>query len=253
LFTIGGISGIMHSSPPADLQQTDTYFIVAHFHYVLVGGSIMGIFAGIYHYFPKMFGRLMDEKIGKIHFWLTFVAMNLTFFPMHFSGMLGMPRRIYTYDSGQGWALYNGLSTAGAALWPIAMLFFIYNFFKSRRSGEIAGPNPWGAGTLEWTIPSPPPEYNFAALPNVTSRYPLWEGKEADHQSARINSQDGKTPTDLGIIMPYSTIKPLFVALGLVIMFCGLIATRALIAVGAAIMVFSLYSWLLSPLEPEHH
>jgi cytochrome c oxidase subunit 1 len=253
LFTIGGISGIMHASPPADLQQTDTYFIVAHFHYVLFGGSIMGIFAGIYHYFPKIMGRMMDEKLGKIHFWLTFVAMNLTFFPMHFSGMLGMPRRVYTYDSGQGWDLYNAMSTAGAMIFPIAMAIFIYNFFLSRKRGEIAGPNPWGAGTLEWTIPSPPPEYNFAKIPTVTSRYPIWEGKEVDHADARINAQEGKTPADLGIIMPYSTIKPLLVALGLVIMFCGLIWARALIGIGAVTMIFSLYSWLLSPLEPEHH
>jgi cytochrome c oxidase subunit I len=167
--------------------------------------------------------------------------------------MLGMPRRIYTYDAGQGWELYNAMSTAGAFLFPIAMLFFIYNFFKSRKTGEIAGSNPWGAGTLEWSIPSPPPEYNFAKIPIVTSRYPLWEGKEADHESARINAQEGKTPADLDIAMPYSTIKPLLVALGLIIMFCGLISTRALIGVGALLMVFSLYSWLLSPLEPEHH
>src|SRR6476469_9241719 len=120
LFTIGGISGVIHSSPPADLQQTDTYFIVAHFHYVLFGGSIMGIFAGVYHYFPKITGRLMNEGLGKIHFWLNFIAMNLTFFPMHFSGMLGMPRRIYTYDSGQGWALFNAMSSIGAMLFPIA-------------------------------------------------------------------------------------------------------------------------------------
>src|SRR5258706_273593 len=175
LFTIGGISGIMHSSPPADLQQTDTYFIVAHFHYVLFGGSIMGIFAGIYHY------------------------------------------------------------------------------CVSRRRGEIAEPTQWGAGTLEWTIPSLPPEYNFAKIPTVTSRYPIWEGKEVDHADARINAQEGKTAADLGIIMPYNTIKPLFVALGLVVMFCGLIWARALIGVGAVVMIFSLYSWLLSPLEPEHH
>jgi cytochrome c oxidase subunit 1 len=253
LFTIGGISGIMHSSPPADLQQTDTYFIVAHFHYVLFGGSIMGIFAGIYHYFPQIQGRLMDEKLGKIHFWLTFIAMNLTFMPMHWAGMHGMPRRVYTYDFGQGWDLYNAMSTAGAMLFPIATLIFVYNFFKSRKSGEISGANPWGAGTLEWTIPSPPPEYNFAKIPTVTSRYPLWEGKEVDHESARINSQEGKTAADLGIIMPYNSIKPLLVAAGMVIMFCGLIWARALIGIGAAMMVLSLYSWLLSPLEPEHH
>src|SRR5688500_6823219 len=253
LFTIGGISGVMHSSPPADLQQTDTYFIVAHFHYVLFGGSMMGIFAGIYHYFPKIQGRLMDEKLGKTHFWLTFIAMNLTFMPMHWAGMHGMPRRIYQFDSGQGWDIYNAMSTAGAMLFPIAMLIFIYNFFKSRKSGEISGPNPWGAGTLEWTIPSPPPEYNFAKIPTVTSRYPLWEGKEVDHESARINSQEGKSAAQLGIVMPYNTIKPLIVAAGMVIMFCGLISSRALIGIGAAVMVLSLYSWLLSPLEPEHH
>jgi cytochrome c oxidase subunit 1 len=253
LFTIGGISGIMHSSPPADLQQTDTYFIVAHFHYVLFGGSIMGIFAGIYYYFPKMNGRLMNETLGKWHFWLNFIAMNLTFFPMHFSGMLGMPRRIYTYDSGQGWDAFNLMSSIGAYMLVAATLIFVYNFFTSKKRGEIAGSNPWGAGTLEWTLPSPVPEYNFAALPNVTSRYPLWEGSEKDAESARINSQEGKTAADLHIILPYSTIKPMIVAGSMVIMFMGLITTKAVIFIGAAIMIASLYSWLLSPLEPEHH
>jgi cytochrome c oxidase subunit 1 len=253
LFTIGGISGVMHSSPPADLQQTDSYFVVAHFHYVLFGGSIMGIFAGIYYYFPKIFGRMMDEKIGKTHFWLTFVAMNLTFFPMHFSGMLGMPRRIYTYDAGQGWEVFNRTSTWGAYLLFVATLFFIYNFFKSRKSGRPAGPNPWGAGTLEWTIPSPPPPYNFAVLPTVTSRYPLWEGKQADIESARINQQGNKTAEELGIVLPYGTIKPLLAALFLVIMFSGLIVGHWLIFAAAGAMVLSLYAWLTSPLEPEHH
>jgi cytochrome c oxidase subunit 1 len=253
LFTIGGISGIMHASPPADLQQTDSYFIVAHFHYVLFGGSIMGIFAGLYHYFPKITGRLMDEKLGKIHFWINFVGMNLTFFPMHFSGMLGMPRRIYTYDAGQGWDTYNLISSIGAYMLVVATLVFVYNFFTSRKRGDIAGPNPWNAGTLEWSIPSPPPEYNFAVLPMVTSRYPLWEGGEADAESARINSQEGKSAEELGIVLPYSTIKPLLVALGLIVMFSGLMITHALIFIGAAILVGSLYGWLLSPLEPEHH
>ncbi len=253
LFTIGGISGIMHASPPADLQQTDSYFIVAHFHYVLFGGSIMGIFAGLYHYFPKITGRLMDEKLGKIHFWINFVGMNLTFFPMHFSGMLGMPRRIYTYDAGQGWDTYNLISSIGAYMLVVATLVFVYNFFTSRKRGGIAGPNPWNAGTLEWSIPSPPPEYNFAVLPMVTSRYPLWEGGEADAESARINSQEGKSAEELGIVLPYSTIKPLLVALGLIVMFSGLMITHALIFIGAAILVGSLYGWLLSPLEPEHH
>ncbi|MFN2603492.1 MAG: cytochrome c oxidase subunit I [Gemmatimonadaceae bacterium] len=253
LFTIGGISGVMHSSPPADLQQTDTYFIVAHFHYVLFGGSIMGIFSGIYHYYPKITGRLMSETLGKWHFWITFVGMNLTFFPMHFSGMLGMPRRIYTYDSGQGWDSYNLMSSIGAYMLAFATLIFAYNFLISRRRGAIAGHNPWNAGTLEWTIPSPPPEYNFAVLPTVTSRYPIWEGSEVDHESARINAQEGKSAEELGIPIPYSTIKPLLVAFGLITMFTGLITTRVLIFAGAAILVGSLYAWLCAPLEPEHH
>jgi cytochrome c oxidase subunit 1 len=227
LFTIGGISGVMHSSPPADLQQTDTYFIVAHFHYVLFGGSIMGIFAGIYHYFPKITGRLLNETLGKWHFWINFIGMNLTFFPMHFSGMLGMPRRIYTYDAGQGWDSYNLMSSIGAYMLAVATLIFIYNFFTSRKRGAIAGANPWHAGTLEWS--------------------------ETDMESARINSQEGKSAEELGIVLPYSTIKPLIVAFGLIVMFCGLITTHVLIFAGAAILVGSLYSWLCSPLEPEHH
>ncbi|HEX6573799.1 MAG TPA: cytochrome c oxidase subunit I [Gemmatimonadaceae bacterium] len=253
LFTIGGISGVMHSSPPADLQQTDTYFIVAHFHYVLFGGSIMGIFGGIYHYFPKMTGRLMNERLGKIHFWINFIGMNLTFFPMHFSGMLGMPRRIYTYDAGQGWDTFNLISSIGAYMLVVSTAIFAYNFLRSRRNGEIAGSNPWNAGTLEWTIPSPVPEYNFAELPKVTSRYPLWEGNETDAESARINSQEGKTPADLGIVLPYSTIKPMIVAFSMVVMFTGLLISKAVLFIGAAVMVVALYSWLLAPLEPEHH
>jgi cytochrome c oxidase subunit 1 len=253
LFTIGGISGVMHSSPPADLQQTDTYFIVAHFHYVLFGGSIMGIFAGIYHYYPKITGRLMNETLGKWHFWINFVGMNLTFFPMHFSGMLGMPRRIYTYDSGQGWDSYNLMSSIGAYMLAVATLIFAYNFLTSRKRGAIAGHNPWHAGTLEWTIPSPPPEYNFAVVPTVTSRYPIWEGNEIDRESARINAQEGKSAEELGIPIPYSTIKPLLVAFGLITMFTGLMTTRVLIFAGAAILVGSLYAWLCAPLEPELH
>ncbi len=145
MFTIGGISGISHASPPSDLQQTDTYYIVAHFHYVLYGGAIMGIFAGIYHYFPKMYGRLMSEKLGNWHFWLNFIAFNLTFFPMHFSGMLGMPRRIYTYDAGQGWDVFNMLSSLGAFLFVPSFLIFFWNFFRSKRHGEVCGANPWDA------------------------------------------------------------------------------------------------------------
>jgi len=280
LFTIGGISGVSHASPPADLQQTDTYYIVAHFHYVLFGGSIMGIFAGIYHYFPKMFGRMMNERQGTWHFWLNFIAMNLTFFPMHFSGMLGMPRRIYTYDAGQGWDTFNFISSIGAFMLVISTSIFVWNFFRSKSHGAIAPDNPWDAATLEWSIPSPPPEYNFAEIPLVESRYPLWDlthpertseiphthegweeqDKAADAKAVHIE-KDRRTAAELGIPMPTPTIKPLIVAAGIIIMFSGLLFIHrpskaiafTLIFSGAAILVGTLYAWLLTPLEPEHH
>ncbi|MFL5576619.1 MAG: cytochrome c oxidase subunit I [Gemmatimonadaceae bacterium] len=262
LFTIGGISGVMHSSPPADLQQTDTYFIVAHFHYVLFGGSIFGIMAGIYYYFPKMFGRMMNETLGNIHFWLFFVGMNVTFFPMHFSGLLGMPRRIYTYDAGQGYDNFNWWSTVGTGLLVLGTLVFVYNFFRSKRSGPVAGNNPWDAPTLEWSIPSPVPEYNFAKLPTVTSRYPLWDLTHpeltADVPHSRMGDREltvdaagsdtgarghvnpvdrSKVPPqapmhietetytarELGIPMPTATAKPALTALGMVIMISGML------------------------------
>ncbi|HEU4990503.1 MAG TPA: cytochrome c oxidase subunit I [Gemmatimonadaceae bacterium] len=255
LFTIGGISGVMHASPPADLQQTDSYFIVAHFHYVLFGGSMMGIFAGIYYYFPKITGRFLSEKLGNWHFWLTFIGMNLTFFPMHFSGLAGMPRRIYRYDAGQGFDVYNLISSYGAYLLGFATLLFVWNFIRSWRKGAKAGHNPWNAPSLEWSLPSPPPDYNFAAIPTVTSRYPLW-----DHKGNVVDYHDGdqvKSAKELGIPMPLSTIKPLFTALFMTLMFAGLLFIHkhnwpmayTFMFGGAAGMVISLYSWLLSPLE----
>ena len=270
LFTIGGISGIMHSSPPADLQQTDTYFVVAHFHYVLFGGSMMGIFAGVYYYFPKITGRLLNERLGKIHFWLTFIGMNLTFFPMHFVGLNGMPRRIYTYAAGQGWDLENLLSTWGARILAIATLTFVYNLVRSRRSGERSGNDPWGAPTLEWSLHSPPPEYNYAVIPTVRSRYPLWDLR-AEHRSAHephehdgdMRALDPETATpdrpppsarELGIPMPTPTIKPLVAAIGLTTIFVGLIWNKSLPIMlgGTALFVAALYAWLLSPLEKGH-
>jgi cytochrome c oxidase subunit 1 len=275
MFTIGGISGVMHSSPPADLQQTDSYFIVAHFHYVLFGGSIMGIFAGIYHYYPKMTGRLMDESVGNWHFWLNFIGFNLTFFPMHFSGLLGMPRRVYTYDAGQGWDVFNMMSTVGTYILLVSTSIFVWNFLRSRTRGVKAGNDPWGAGTLEWSIPSPPPEYNFAQLPEVTSRYPLWDLKDPAKTAGIEHSHaDAMTITDahavpvheeterhtaksLGIPMPFPTSKPFFTALAMVAMFSGLLFMRSghhtlaigVIITGALLMVSGLYSWLTSPLE----
>ena len=264
LFTIGGISGVMHASPPADLQQTDTYFIVAHFHYVLFGGTMMGIFAGLYFYFPKMFGRMLSERLGSWHFWLSFIGMNLTFFPMHFSGLAGMPRRIYTYAGGQGWDSYNAMSSWGAYLLGVATLIGVFNFFKSLKYGERAPADPWEGPMLEWSIPSPPPEYNFATVPQVTSRYPMWDVKHPElttdvpHTSngdTRIDvdaggrhvgeahvgnpptknadavgaSTDTHTPTadELGIILPTPTAKPMAAAFFMVLMFSGMLFFHA--------------------------
>ena len=297
MFTIGGISGVMHSSPPADLQQTDTYFVIAHFHYVLYGGTMMGIFGGIYYYFPKMFGRLMNERLGSWHFWLNMIGLNLTFFPMHYAGMLGMPRRVYQYDSGMGLEIFNQLSFIGYGFLAASSFVFIHNFFWSKRKGEVTGNDPWGAPTLEWSIPSPPPEYNFAEIPTVTSRYPLWDlkapqltaevphskngdteleidvaGKEAGTAHVNPLGPDRKprttalheekrslTARELGIPMPSPTAKPMFTALGLLIIAVGMLFKDLkqglfypVVLGGVALLVFGLYAWLTTPLEEEH-
>ena len=265
----------MHSSPPSDLQQTDTYFVVAHFHYVLFGGSIMGIMGGIYYYFPKMTGRYMSETLGTWHFWLFFLGMNLTFFPMHYSGLLGMPRRVYTYDANQGWDTFNMMSSVGMIVLMLGGVIFAWNFLKSRKSGAIAPNDAWGAPTLEWSIPSPPPDYNFAQIPEVTSRYPLWDLKHPEMTAGIAHSHadamtitdahavpvheetERRTAAELGIPMPFPTVKPLICALGILIMFSGLLfmhkdmfAVAMTITIsGAMLMVGALYAWLTSPLE----
>jgi cytochrome c oxidase subunit I len=261
LFIIGGISGVMHSSPPADLQQTDTYFVVAHFHYVMFGGSMMGIFGGIYYYYPKMTGRLLNETQGSWHFWLTFIGMNLTFFPMHFSGLMGMPRRIYTYDAGQGWSTFNLISTIGAAILIVGTAFFLWNFVRSYKRGAIAGNNPWEAGTLEWAMSSPPPEYNFERIHHVTSRLPLWDVTVPPAEAnVHIEPATGKSAKELGIPMPNPTINPLLTAFGMTWMFAGLMfipqgklsLALAIMISGAIFMIASYFAWVLTPLEDAH-
>jgi cytochrome c oxidase subunit I len=263
MFTIGGISGVMHSSPPADLQQTDTYFIVAHFHYVLFGGSMFGLFAGLYYYFPKISGRFMSESLGNWHFWLSLIGMNLTFFPMHFSGLLGMPRRTYQYDAGQGIELFNMLSTIGTLVLMLGTLFGLINLWKSWKSGERASSNPWGAPTIEWAIPSPPPEHNFDELPKITSRYPLWDLKGTVVAKPTTVAEEAGfkqlTAKQLGIPMPNPSILPLVTAAGVIFMFSGMLFTDtnqklaiAIMIGGAVWWIASLYSWLLTPLEDAH-
>jgi cytochrome c oxidase subunit 1 len=173
VFTIGGLSGIFLAAFPVDWQLHDTYYVVAHLHYVLFGGSILGILGGLYYWWPKFFGRLLDERLGKWNFWLVFIGFNVTFFPQHMLGLLGMPRRIYTYSEGGQWEVYNRLSTIGAFLMGVAVLVFAVNVMRSRRYRRV-GNDPWMANTLEWLPTSPPPPENWTEpLPYVSSARPL--------------------------------------------------------------------------------
>src|SRR6266700_3578533 len=250
MFIIGGLSGIMHASPPADLIQHDTYFVVAHIHYVLIGGSIMALFAGIYYWFPKMSGRMMDEKLGKWNFWTFLIFFNVTFFPMHFSGVLGMPRRVYTYGPDLGVTELNQLSTVGAIGLGFSVLIFLVNLFTSLRSGEIAGDDPWDGATLEWSIPSPPPVYNFARIPIIDSRDAWWAMKHAKLRTTQ--SHDTAPPA---IHMPSPSYFPRMVATGLAIMASGLLVADAgdpmtipiFAVVGLLIVLAGIYGWSFEP------
>ncbi|MFL5403587.1 MAG: cytochrome c oxidase subunit I [Gemmatimonadales bacterium] len=249
MFIIGGLSGVMHSSPPADLQQTDTYFVVAHFHYVLFGGSIFGLTAGAYYWWPKMFGRMLDERLGKLHFWLMLIGFNLTFFPMHFLGLNGMPRRVYTYPEGLGFETLNQLETAGSFLLAAGFLVFLINIFQSWRKPANAPADPWNGATLEWAIPSPPQEFNFPDTPVVHGRDAHWETK----RGRTTPLPEPVRVSGAGIHLPNPSYWPLVTALGVTAVFIALMVlghtgTHVWAVVAAvALMFFGVYRWAFEP------
>ncbi|NRA09455.1 MAG: cytochrome c oxidase subunit I [Myxococcales bacterium] len=179
-FLIAGLTGIMLAAAPFDWQLSDSYFVVAHFHYVLIGGLVFTIFAAIYYWFPKVTGRMLSERLGRWHFWLFVVGFQLTFTTMHAQGLLGMPRRIYTYSADRNWEIWNQITTTGVLFQALGIAVFVCAIFHALRRGEPAGDDPWNAWTLEWSTSSPPPEYNFAEEPEVKSRRPLWDLKHPD-------------------------------------------------------------------------
>jgi cytochrome c oxidase subunit 1 len=240
IFTVGGLSGIMHASAPVDLQQHDSYFIVAHFHYTIVGGAMTGLFAGFYYWVPKVTGRLMSETLGKLHFWTFIIGFNLTFFPMHFAGLFGMPRRVFTYPAELNVAGFNMASTIGAFIFGLSSLIFLWNLWRSSFRGAPAGANPWNGATLEWSTSSPPPHYNFAEIPEVKSRDPLW--------SSEVPVETKPLTHDEEPVMPSPSFWPILTAFGISLTWM-LVMTRTWWAplIGLAVTAVCVYSWAFQP------
>ena len=260
MFTIGGLSGVTHSVVPHDAQQQDTYYIVAHFHYVLFGGSVFALFGGLYYWFPKLTGRILDERLGKIHFWMMTIGFNAAFGPMHILGLKGMPRRYYTYQEGLGWEMWNLLATVGAFTIAASMLVFIANWITSKRSGEIALGDPWDGRTLEWTIPSPPPEYNFREIPLVTHVDDFWNRKYKEDRKGRpvrvpVGGADGAADTrqaEPHIHMPSPSIFPLVAAFGMPVMAYAVILKSWFgFGLGVVVCLAGIYGWVLEPASIE--
>ena len=259
LFVIGGVSGYMTASIPVDWQLTDTYFVVAHLHYVLIGINVFPVIGALYFWFPKWTGRHLDERLGRWNFWITFIGFNLAFLPMHLTGLWGMPRRIYTYPAGMGWSWLNLIISIGSAVLAIGFVLLIVNVLKSLRRGALATTNPWDAATLEWSVPSPPPPYNFGVIPTVASRYPLWEGRLERENTGSLLDRGmlldiGKetigTPAvdarpEMILEMPEDSLAPLYLTVALSVVFVGMLLRLWWLAgFGALLTIAAMLLWL---------
>ncbi len=246
MFTMGGLSGIMHSSPPIDSQHQDSYFVVAHFHYVLYGGSIMALFGGIYYWFPKISGRYMNETLGKIQFWLYMIGFNLTFFPMHFLGVQGMPRRNFTYAADQGWNLWNLVCTMGAYMTAVGGIVFAVNVLYGLFRGKKAVGDDWNGRTLEWAISSPPPIYNFAVEPTVSHLDEWWHLKYDENGKRRPGVEIEAHVDPATIHLPGPSYFPILLAFGILLGAVGFFVTPGglyVSLVGVVLMIGSSYGW----------
>ena len=259
-FVIGGLSGVIIAAVPLDLQLHDTYFIVAHFHYVLIGGAVFPLLGILTYWYPKITGRMMSETLGKIGFWMVFLGFQLTFFPMHFAGLLGMPRRVYTYPAGLGLELPNLLSTIGAFVVAAAVVLFVINGVVSLYRGAIAPPNPWGASTLEWAAASPPPPYNFAHIPVVESRTPLWDaggelpvvsGLRVDEKEMLLTTVVVAAP-DVREPVPAASLWPLIAAIAVGVLFVSSIFSPWAVVFGAIPAAIAIAAWFW-PKELKRH
>jgi cytochrome c oxidase subunit 1/cytochrome c oxidase subunit I+III len=273
MFVIGGVSGFMTAAVPVDWQLTDTYFIVAHIHYVLIGINVFPVIGGIYYWFPKMTGRMLSERLGKWCFWLTFIGFNVAFLPMHLTGLRGMPRLIYTYGPDFGWNTLNMISSIGAFVLAIGILLFLVDVAISLRRGARAVDNPWDAPTLEWAVPSPPPDYNFVVIPKVASRHPLWEDRLGETGERSLLNRgwaldDGRetlattsidAEPDAILKMPEDSFAPLILAISLSGLFVAMLAQTVGGGVLALCVGFiAMLTWLwpervtFRPVEESH-